>query len=190
MTIRRPVGARKGDILELFDKKKLPEIEAAGHFVITIAKDVQEHWSSIVAELNEIFKSDDSISDDEYTGFEFTLAVISTQIQALNNLLPKDQADRIREYILQCISSPELGSYPRDTIAEYQNAWDESISQGEPPFFGVASVLYDKLECKDKVELENAKFKSPLMLMALSEKTVKFAGSWWRDVTQKFKLVR
>lgn len=175
--------------MELFGKKRLSELEAAGQFVIAITKGVQEQWPSVAAELNEIFQSDNSIPKDEYAGFEFALAVLSTQIQALNNLLPKDQADRIREYILQCISSPELGTYPRDTIAEYQNAWDESLSQGEPPFFGIASVLFDKLECKDTVELGKEKFKSPLLLMGLSEKVTMFGGPWWKNVIQKYKLV-
>lgn len=173
----------------LFGRKKLSEIEAAGQFVLMVTKGVQQHWPKIAKELKGMFQTEESFSDDQNAGFEFVLAVIATQIQALPNLLPPDQASRIREYVMQCISSPELGSYPRETIQEYQSAFDQSLQQGEPPFYGIASVLFDKLECRGTVELGGAKLKDPLVLMALSEKVVTFGGPWWKALTQEYKLV-
>jgi hypothetical protein len=173
----------------LFGKKKLSEIEAAGQFVLMVTKGVQQHWPEIASELRGMFQAEDSISDDQYASFEFVLAVIATQIQALPNLLAADQASRVREYIMQCISSPELEAYPREAIQEYQNAWDQALQQGEPPFYGIASVLFDKLECRSTVELGEARFKSPLLLMALSEIVVTFGGPWWKTMTQEYKLV-
>src|SRR5437773_1689918 len=120
--------------MELFGKKRLTETEAAGQFVLLVTKGVQQHWPQIVKELKGIFQAEDAISNDQYASFEFALAVIASQIQALPNLLPSHQASRIREYVLQCLSSPELGSYPRDAIEEYQNAWNQSLQEGEPPF--------------------------------------------------------
>jgi hypothetical protein len=137
----------------LFGKKKLSEIEVAGQFVLVVTKGVQRHWPEIVNELKSILQAEDFISDDRYASFEFALAVIASQIQALPNLLPSDQARRIREYVMQCLSSPELGSYPREAIQEYQNAWNQSLQQGEPPFYGIASVLFEKLECRSTMEL-------------------------------------
>lgn len=173
----------------LFGKKKLSEIEAAGQFVLMVTKGVQQHWPEIASELKGMFSAEDSISDDQYAGFEFVLAVIATQIQALPNLLSADQASRVREYVMQCISAPELEGYPREAIQEYQNAWEQALQQGEPPFYGIASVLFDKLKCRSTVELGEARFKSPLLLMALSEKVVTFGGPWWKTITQKYKLV-
>jgi hypothetical protein len=173
----------------IFGKKRLTEIEAAGQFVLMVTKGVQQQWPQIVKELQGIFQAEDAISDDQYASFEFVLAVIACQIQALPNLLPADQASRIREYVMQCISSPELREYPREALQEYQSAWDQSLQQGEPPFYGIASVLFDKLECRNTVELGGAKFKSPLLLMALSEKIVTFGGPWWKTVTQGYNLV-
>ena len=122
-------------------------------------------------------------------GFEFALAVIATQIQALPNLLSVEQAVRVRQYVLQCISSPDLGAYPGGAIQEYQIAWDHSLRDGEPPIYGVASVLFDKLGCGSTVKLGEATFKDPIFLMALSEKVVTFGGPWWKAITQQYKLV-
>ena len=173
----------------LFDKKKITETEIAGQFVITITEGVQENWLSIAKELSQLLQSNRVISEDQYAVFEFALAVIATQIQALPNLLKQEQASRIRNYILKCISSPELGSYPKEAIEAYQDAWNASLEQGEPPFYGIASVLFDKLECGDTVEIGSEKFKSPILIMALSEQVVKFGGSWWKNVIEKYKIV-
>lgn len=173
----------------LFGEKKLTEIEAAGQFVLMVTKGFQQQWPQIVKEIKGIFQAEDAILNDEYASFEFVLAVIACQIQALPNLLSADQASRIREYVMQCLSSPELGDYPREALQDYQSAWDQSLQQSEPPFYGITSVLYDKLECRGSVELGDAKFKSPLLIMALSEKVVTFGGPWWKTVTQQYKLV-
>ncbi len=173
----------------LFGKKKLSEVKAAGQFVLMVSKGVQQHWPDIASDLNGMLNAEDSISDDHYAGFEFVLAVIASQIQALPNLLSADQASRVRDYIMQCISSPDLEAYPREAIQEYQNAWDQSLQHGELPFYGIASVLFDKLECRSAVELGEARFKDPLLLMALSEKVVTFGGPWWETTIQQYELV-
>jgi hypothetical protein len=173
----------------LFGKKKLSEIEASGQFVLMVTKGVRQHWPEIARELKGMLQAGDSISDDQYASFEFMLAVVATQIQALPNLLTTDQASRVREYIMKCISSPELGAYPREAIQEYQNAWDQALQQKEYPFDGVASVLFDKLKCRSTVDIGGARFKSPLLLDVLSEKVVTFGGPWWKTITQDYKLV-
>ena len=117
--------------MDPFDKKTITETEIADQFVITVAKGVQESWPSIAKELSQLFQ----ISDDKNAAFEFALAVIATGIHALPNLLQQEQASRIRNYVLNCISSSaELGSYPKEA---YQDAWNASREQG------IASVLYN-----------------------------------------------
>lgn len=175
--------------MALFGKKKIKEIEAAGQFVMSITRGVQQYWSSIAKELNELPSNDKPILEDKYAAFEFCLAVIACQIQALPNLLNEKQAWRIREYILQCISSPDLGSYPKDTIAEYQTAWNNSLKHGELPIYGIASVLFDKIECESMFEMGGTKFKNPVLLMALGEKVVTSGGAWWKNIIAKCKIV-
>lgn len=86
-------------------------MEGAGIFVISMARSVQEAWPSIVSELAPLLGNDVQQIDTEQGMFDFVLAVIAAQMQALGNLLPADQVTRVREYILKCISSPELGTY-------------------------------------------------------------------------------
>ena len=173
----------------LFGKKKITETEIASQFVIALAKEVEKCWPTIVKELRQLLQSDQVISDDEDANFEFTLAVIATQIQALPNLLKQEQASRIRNYILMFFSSRELGSFAKEAIDAYQDAWDTALEQGELPLDGIASVLYDKLECGEIVEFGGEKFKDPILIMALSEQVAKFCIPWWKNVIEKYKIV-
>ena len=173
----------------LFGKKKLSEVEAAGQFVVSVLKPTQLEWPKVATELTRMLQLEQPISVDKNAALEFGLAVIALQIQALPNLLPVAQAARIREYVLNCISSPELGPYPRETIQTYQESWNQSLQEGEPPFYSIASVLFEKLGCQSSVEMGNAKFKDPLLLEAFAEKIITFGGAWWKNTIQLYKLV-
>ena len=173
----------------LFGKEKLSEAEAAGQFVLAITKSVQQRWPEIANELTELLPEIGPVPDSPHASFEFALAVVATQIQALPNLLSDEQATRIREHVLQCLSSPDLGPHPREAIQQYQNAWDQPVHQGEPPFYGIASILLDKLSSQSTLELGGERFKDPVLLMYLSQKVVTFGGPWWKTITQKFELV-
>lgn len=175
--------------MALFGKDKIPESEAAKGFVSHIAIHFQQHWPETANELIKVFPSENSIFDNENTPTEFFLAIIAVQIQALSNLLPNDQAMRIREYIMQGISYPALGKYPRKAIQEYQTAWDHALQKNEDPSIAVAAVLFDKIGCKSTHQSGKASFKSPILLTLLSSAIVSFGGPWWKAVTQKFKLV-
>jgi hypothetical protein len=170
-------------------QEKLSDVQAAGQFVVSIVKTIQHEWSNIATEITRMLLLKEPISTGPYAAFEFALAVLAVEVQALPNLLSAEQAVRIREYVFRCISSTDLGSYPRDAISEYQSAWDRCIQQGELPFDGMASILYDKLECQRVVEFAHAKLKDPLPLMALSERMIKLGGGWWKNAVQRYTLV-
>jgi hypothetical protein len=59
----------------------------------------------------------------------------------------------------------------------------------EPPYFGIASVLFDKLGCSEAVSIGNASFKAPITLMALGEAVVTFQGAFWKAAVSQFSVV-
>ncbi|MFC1597703.1 hypothetical protein ACFL5Q_07185, partial [Planctomycetota bacterium] len=115
-------------------KPKITEMEFAGYFCWTLSMEIQNNWASILEDINRLMGGDDSnihVHDLAMTDFE--LPLIAVEIQELSNLLEKDQADRIREYILKSIS--EGGHHPtnaRERMEEYQKVWDDSLNNDEP----------------------------------------------------------
>ncbi len=173
-------------------KKKVTEMEAAALFVMTILKDSQKKWPSIAKELNQLLIPKKKFSKKQSDAMEFSFAVIAQHIQALPNLLEQEQAKRILEYIMKIISTPELGTYPREIIKKYQDEWDACLEQAEPPFYGIASVLFDALGCKDTQKMgDDYYIKSPIVLMALAEQVTKFGNPrWWKNLTERYNIVK
>jgi hypothetical protein len=173
----------------LFGKQKISETAIAGQFVLHVCRGVEESWPKIAEELRELFRDDASVLDDQFAPFEFALAVVATQMQALPKLLSADQAARIRSHIVCCLCSDKLGTYPAEAIDEYQAAWDRSLQVPEPPYDRIASVLFDKFGCSDKVSIGKASFKSPTMLMALGSAVVTFGGQFWKAAVSQYRIV-
>ena len=170
-------------------KKKISELEAAGIFVVSMVRGVQDTWPSIVSELASLLGEDVQRMDTEQVKFDFVLAVIAVQMQALSNLFPADQAARIREHVLKCISSPDLGTYPIDSLKEYEHAWKASLDAREPPWGSLASILYDKIGCNKSVSVGDAKVKSPILLVGLGSAIVRLGRAWWKDFISAYELV-
>jgi hypothetical protein len=173
----------------LFGKPKISEEVIAGQFVLHVCRGVEESWPKITDELRQLLHDDASVLDDQFAPFEFALAVIATQMQALSNLLPADQAGRLRSHIIRCLCSDELGTYPKEALDEYQAAWDRSLQVPEPPYFGIASVLFDKLGCSEALSIGRASFKSPITLMALGSTVVTFGGAFWKTAVSQYSIV-
>jgi hypothetical protein len=168
-------------------KKQLSEPEVANEFVLMIWRDIQQKWPQIIEDLRWL--SVDVSPKDQSAVYEFTLAVVAVQIQALPNLFPIAQAARLREYILQCISPSGSGSYPRDTIQGYQSAWDESLQRLEIPLYGIASVLFDKREWKKDMEFQGTIFKDPLVLDMLAIELFQLRPFWWKKVAEDYTII-
>ena len=174
----------------LFGKPKLSERDAAAKFAMNIMGDLKEAWPRVAQGIEAMLGEDAEVLQDQYARYNFALAVIATQLQAVTNLLPENES-RIRAVVLQCLHNDDLGTYPEDSIAEYQHAWDECLRRKELPINGIASVLFDKLGCTSSVAIGNGRVKSPVTLMALSAAVMDCSlGQYWKTVTTKFKLTR
>lgn len=169
-------------------KRKISELKAASLFVVNMVEDVQENWSSIISELVPLLGKSVQRMDTEQVKFDFVLAVIAAQMQALSNLFPVDQAARIREHIFKYISSLDLGSYAIDSLKEYEHAWKASLDAREPPWDGLASILYDKIGCNKSVSVGDAKVKSPILLVGLGSAIVRLGRAWWKDFISAYEL--
>jgi hypothetical protein len=140
--------------------------------------------------LRQLIHDDALVLDDQFAPFEFALAVMVTQMQALPNLLPPEQAARLRSQIMECLCSDEtVGTYPKEAIEEYQSAWDRSLQVAEPPHFGIASVLWDKLGGSEAVSIDEASFRNPITLTALGGAVIMFGGAFWKEAISQYRFV-
>jgi len=173
----------------LFGKERVSEAEAAAVFVGSILLSVQKNWPQITSQFTPFLRRVPEHLNSEWSQYEFALASIALQIQALPNLLPPDQAERVRSFVFACLAAPELGSEPLEVIELYENAWKAAIAAAEPPC--LAPVLYERLQLRDytaPVTLGKAQFVSPLLLAAMEGAITYHGGPWWKSYLAEHKL--
>jgi hypothetical protein len=171
-----------------FGKQNLSEMKIAGQYVVKVAEKVRQVWPKISNDLKKIFPRECFDFESEDAMLDFMLAVIANDLPALPNLLPQDQAKRIHEYVIKCVSSKELGSYPREVLEAYQKEWNRSIKEGIPPFYGIANQLYEQLKIENKMKHHDAEFKVPLKMMVLVE-AINSIDYPWKNVIEEYNIV-
>lgn len=126
-----------------FLKPSVREREAAEACFGVLVSSSNRDWPSTTEQLKKIGIK---VNDESNGRFFFLLGRIATEMQAIPNLFPVDQAARLRTYWLEVSSPPEFGSEPLEIILEYEAAWKHSINQGAMPFYGLGEVFCNLMD--------------------------------------------
>lgn len=178
-------------------KKKLTEQEAASHFVLYIIKEAQDTWPAIHKSLKESFKDKFVVEDEKMAAFDLALAAIAQDLQAVKNLFPKDQAERIEKWVLKCIDTEERGEYAVDEVKKYGEKFQkdiQNINVGGDPLSAIPARLLQRWLGKNiqnfDVEMNGKKtgIISPVLLMMVSSMLAAFLGSW-KKLKDNFNLI-
>ena len=178
-------------------KKKLTEQEAASHFVLYIIKEAQDAWPTIHKSLVDSFKEKFVVEDEKMAAFDLALAAIAQDLQAVKNLFPKDQAERIEKWVLKCIDTEDYGEYAVDEVKKYGEKFQkdvQNISTGGDPLSAIPARLLQRWLGKNiqnfDVEMGGKKtgIISPVLLMMISSTLAAFLGSW-KKLKDDFNLV-
>lgn len=178
----------------LFWKPRISESEAARRFVTAILHGVRQHWSKV----SEQFRSMMHVStklDTPWATLEFALAAIAVQMQALENLLPQEQAGRIRGNVVtylagaELFSEAEVANVAANAVESYGSAFKQAIDADEPPFGNVAATFCDRIQLGSSDVPTVGEFYSPLFLMALGGAITTTYLGWWKRFLATHRLV-
>ena len=173
----------------LFGKSKSTEAEAVSRFVSELAASMKRQWPAIAGQLKMASTDNEFMKEERHADFEFLLAAYAVQLRALRNVLPADQAARVRGHFDACIGVALPGGYAESAIGEYDKAWDEAAAAGEMPFHGTASMLFKKLGCRDTVSAGSQTFMNPVLLTAFGAILVDFEIGWWKNAAARHNIV-
>jgi len=178
-------------------KRKLTEQEAASYFVLYIIKEALDAWPTIHKNLKDFFKEKFVVEDEKMAAFDLALASIAQDLQAVKNLFPKDQAERIEKWVLKCIDTEDWGEYSIDEIKEYGEKFQknvQNISAGGDPISAIPVRLLQRWLGKNirnfDVEMSGKKtgIISPVLLTMVSGILTAFLGTW-KKLKDDFKIV-
>jgi len=180
-----------------FFKKKLTEQEAASHFVLCIIKEARDTWPAFHKQLKESFKEKFVVEDEKMAAFDLALAAIAEDLQAVKNLFPKDQGERIKKWVLKCIDTGDFGKYAIDEVEKYIEKFQEAVEDikvgGDPLSAIPARLLHRWLGRNIKnfdVEINGKKtgIIDPFLLMMISSMITTFIGTW-KSLKDKFNFI-
>lgn len=178
-------------------KKKLTEQEAASHFILNIMKEAQSAWPEIYKSLKDSFKEKFVVEDEKMAAFDLALAAIAQDLQAVKNLFPKDQAERIEKWVFKCIDTKDYGEYAVDEVKKYEEKFQidiQNINTGGDPLSAIPARLLQRWLGKNiqnfDVEMNGKKTGviSPVLLMMISSTLVAFLGTW-KKIKDNFNLI-
>ena len=174
----------------LFGKKKLSEKEAARIFVLSILDNMQDGWRTFHSALQEILGQQIEI-DSPKIASEFMVCMTVIHLQSLLSLFPREQANRLRQYVVDGLCFNEHGISLTEIIAKYQQAWDLK-SGGNNPFAPMSAVLLTFLErigYAKRVSAGDEEFVHPGVLMALGHIFMKSVKPTWKDIASDYRVV-
>lgn len=194
---------------EINEKKKMGEKEAAALFIDMSLMAVDKSWKELSAFLEKLL--DTKFEDELTTKFEYAMALVAVQMQALPKLFPMAQALRVRNHLMEYLQSKsEEGRYAIDLIKKYEEAWnygkdiitekravtdrDKFNSRYEPPNFNspleaVGVALSDTFYDRTSIELGGGEKRVYNLntIKLLGESLLKF-GSYWHNFLAKTEL--
>lgn len=191
---------------ETNEKKKMGGKEAAALFVDMSLMTVDKNWKELSVFLEKLMET--KIEDELTAKFEYAMALIAVQMQALPKLLPMAQALRVRNHLMEYLQSKsEEGRYAIDLIKKYEEAWnygkdiidekravrdkDKFNARYEPPHFNspleaVGMVLSDTFYDRTSVEIKGGEKRTYNIstIQLLGESLVKFGGYWQKFLSK------
>jgi hypothetical protein len=175
---------------DVHDSAEVSDAAAAALFVREVLKKVQASLPHALNSLRALANERDwTTLNNVQSQFEVAIAVMAVEAQALANLLPINQAERVHSAIAMCLKNPELDDAGLHAFAAYDRAWKRGLANGEPPFDEVASEVFDRLSLTTCVTMSNGTFKSPPVLTAIATCVVTLGGAWWKHFLTKHKII-
>jgi len=186
-----------------FFKKKLTEQEAALQFIGYIMNEASTAWPTIYEELKDTFQDQFVLEHEKMANLDLSLAAIALDLQAIKNLFPNIQAERIEKWVYECFNPLIWGEYPVEEIKKYRKEFQEhtpNMYVGINPLSAVSARLLHRWlgENIHNFEIDMGDFGngkktgivsvSPQLQMMVDSSLIGFIGTWKR-LKDEFKLI-
>ena len=167
-----------------FFRKKIPEADVAATFVRSAAEIVENAWPTIVSSAPSLSAS---LTSNDDAKFDFFLALVAFEAQAITNLFPAEQAERLLAWTMKALDAPDVGEYALAEVWAYRQA-----ARGADPMSVLDGIptrwLRGIIDKSHTFEAGGAKLVDPLLVMQVTALFVGLTG-FWNRVQKDWKLV-
>lgn len=161
-------------------KPEVTEQAAAAYFVLSKIENMHERWSEITEELKDILAF--IVKEKEAAILDFALAAIALDVQTIQTIFKKAQADRIEKQVFKSLNIGKLGGYNINALAVYTAAYKAAEEGEDDPINAVANILIHDLLGPNINEFANEETQivSPFMVLHFAGMLNTFTGYWER----------
>ncbi len=181
-----------------FFKKELTEKEAALYAVKSVFLVIEKRWPSIKQKMKSQFEETFSPQLPSFAPIDLAFAIIALDLQALPNLFPKEQSERIHEFVLsEIMSEKENGSYGYEEVILYEKEFLECVNNPHTdkylytegnPILAIARRLANRwLGADSEKKILGKKILSPILVMIIAELITSLTGTW-KIIHTDFKI--
>jgi hypothetical protein len=168
-----------------FGPKKWPPGDAAALFIREILEDSQRAWPTAREEIRPIMRESlertPDLLEDNWTAYYFALARLSTEMQAVRNLLPKGVSEAVIASIYSILGRhPDIGETSSGFVRVIDQRWRDALEAGENPMDAIGLTLYEVLDLDQTTDVNGHHFIDPLLLLGLSALPVQMGAGWWK----------
>jgi hypothetical protein len=174
-------------------RKRITEQDAAAAFVLNMASKSRSLWPIIKNSFN-IMNNELPLMNNEMAIFNLFLAGIVLELQVLSNIYPR-QSERVVRLVIKIIDSDSVGEYAVDEMANYNEAYYNSIDNKENPVDSISTILLHRWFGNNLanfcIEIDNKKTDiiSPVLIMLATTKIVLLLG-FWKGISINYKLIK
>lgn len=172
-------------------QKTSTEQEAAALFVVSILRETQHAWPTVYSNLKESREEKFVLEDESMAVFDLGLAAIAQDLQAVKNLFPSEQADRIEKWVLtwvlKCFDTHDWGDYAVDEVKKYGAEFQKESRIGAEFALGaIPGRLLHRWLCKGIKNLEGeiggekTGFIDTMLMAEVTNQVIGFSGIWKR----------
>jgi len=179
-------------------KKRITEAEAAAQCVLVVMQKTEEIWPALYKSLKDVYGDKLVIENETIATFDLSLAVLALELRVLHNASSKEQAARIRKWVLHCVDSPKYGEYARDEVEKYERAFllasENCPVTGENPVDAVSARLLHRWLGKAignfevRIADKGTGVINPLLVLHVTAILVSSGGSW-KQIRERFDLI-
>jgi len=177
-------------------RKTMSEREAADFFIVTLIESATEVWPQVAESLLKVTDKREAEKMHTFKAeFEFAMACLAEECQALPSLFPPEQAKRIRRHVedlLSSLSCPEVECQAIDCFRAYSKAWEDGLTTAPLlfPMFPPGSGVAVEFCLRTGSQVRHAKNHAPniVFISVVGSMIAACSGSFWKDFSEEYRL--
>jgi hypothetical protein len=179
------------------NKSRITELRAAALWHERILRRAQAEWPEVYQRFRMVLGDGFRVQDEQMAQFDLALAALALDLQAVKNLFPADQANRIESWVEKLLDTPDWGEYALSEVRDYGRQFQkevETIEKGSDPISVIPARLLRRWLGEDirrfDLEIGSKKtgFIDPILISLTVEKLMPFAGTW-KSIGDQYELV-